>query len=363
MLMRFLILFLVVLSNFVLGGNTLVDELQKLVVPLGKPSALLKAVEANLAAALAEAVPHARMKQQSLVTKDELVILYGDLFKNGGCFAIFQVQAKSEDHPDYQDGGFALAEWTKAGWQLRGLWNIPAIWRPKGWKPQDDDYLPVSPATQPFELNDLSGDGVPELIVAGEVDKYFQAHYLLRFEPKTHGLHLLEWAMGKPERAGKYVRLYSNSGRRAIFEEWRYMVWSRGRLMQRASWHDEVPYNDVDGSFVLAEVNSDLGEQRSFRIAPGESSSENESAYTITEGDRHYADVVFVWKKSKLKNQDNRCSALQSSWLFEKITGLPRNLYPVVESPKNVSHLEAHATVRVTGGKDALQRFGSSRHR
>ena len=97
-------------------------------------------------------------------------------------------------------------------------------------------------------------------------------------------------------------------------------------------------------------------------ITDGESDSETQSSYTITEGNRPYAKVVFVWKKSRIKEPVDGSVELESAWLFEKITGLPRNLYPHGDGPKTVARLEDHATVRVTGSKDALQQFGASRH-
>jgi hypothetical protein len=204
---------------------------------------------------------------------------------------------------------------------------------------------------------------VPEVIIAGEVDKYFQAYYLLRFEPKTRVLTLLEYAMGKPELTGKYVRLYFNSGRRAIYEAWNYLQWSGEKLLPKASWHDESPYNNIDPHFVRADVHSDDGQVQSFRIMDAESDSENKSGYAITKDDMPYARLVVVWRKSRIKNPVDDVDQIELAWLFEKITGLPRDLYPRRRDIKRLARLEDRAAVQVSGSDEALRKLSSNRPR
>src|SRR5213075_2184167 len=97
-----------------------------------------------------------------------------------------------------------------------------------------------------------------------------------------------EYAMGKPERAGQFVRLYSNSGRRAIWSEWTYLRWDGDRLLEKASWHDESPYNNIDPHFVQATVLDDSGRAETFVITDAESDSEMESVYTITKDEKPF---------------------------------------------------------------------------
>ena len=202
------------------------SDLQKLVI--GIPEMSLE--RECLTRGLAEVAPMPKIKPRSFVTKDGRFILYGDLFKTGGCFALVELPEKPGE-TDFGNANTAFAEWVDAKWKLQGAWSIPAVWRPKGWKWNEkdgSDYLPVTPATEPFALCDFNGDGIPEVIIAGDVAKYYQEHYLLRFDSKTHRLILLESAMRKPMLVGGYVRLYFNSGRRAIYEEWRF---SRGPVV------------------------------------------------------------------------------------------------------------------------------------
>jgi hypothetical protein len=212
--------------------------LAELAVPLDKSSAFLEEAEKSLADSLVGADVETKAPPRSAVSKSGQFALWGDLFKTGGCFALAELTPQSDAESDFY--GVAFAEWTDGKWELRGLWKIPTVWRPKGWKASDDDYLPATPASQPFELRDLSGDGVSEVIVAGEVDKYFQENYLLRFSRKTHDLKLVATAMNKPEVVDKYVRLYFDSGRRSIYTEWQFLKWKGDELIPVASWHDEV---------------------------------------------------------------------------------------------------------------------------
>jgi hypothetical protein len=356
------IIFLATACLALVGGHASGEEAPKdwrqtLVVPHQTPSPELTSAQENLANSLAEIRPQAKAKPKSIITKDKYFILYGNLFKTGTCFALCEMVLQAENDEPRMGYLVALAEWTKSKWQIRGLWNIPVVWRPKGWKQNErihDDYLPVTPATEPFELKDLNGDGVPEVIVAGEVNKYFQEFYLLRFVPETHGLALLESSMGRPEHVGKYVRLYSNSGRRAIFEEYAFMRWSGDKLILKASWHDETPYNGIAPSFEEAEVADNDGTVKKYRITDAE-----DGTYSVTKNEKPYASLSIAWNKPPNEQMGENTDEIEKAWLFEKITGLPRNLYPWNERNKKHLCLEDLATVRVTGNEEAARMFSS----
>jgi hypothetical protein len=158
-----------------LAANTPVDDLQRLAIPLGKPSPQVAQTRAALAAHLKGVNPARKAAPQTRLTHEGQSILCGDLFKTGDFYAVFEVSNPSPEGPPGIAIHVAFAEWSEGNWVLRGLWNITPIWRPAGWKQTHHDPLPVTPATQPFHLRDLSGDGVAELIIAGEVDKFFKS--------------------------------------------------------------------------------------------------------------------------------------------------------------------------------------------
>ncbi|HEY5792781.1 MAG TPA: hypothetical protein VIS74_05745 [Chthoniobacterales bacterium] len=170
-------------------------------------------------------------------------------------------------------------------------------------------------------------------------------------------MSLLACAMRMPERVGKYVRLYFNSGRRAIYEEWQFLEWSDGRLIPKASWHDESPYNNIDPSFAEAEVVGANEKPSVIRITDADSNSEFENAYVISKDGKLCAKLVITWKESLYTHHIGSAYDIERGWLFEKTTGLPRAIYP--EGDANLPPLEELATVNVMGDADAVQRFSA----
>ncbi len=261
--------------------------------------------------------------------------------------------------------GVAFTEWTDGKWKLRGLWKIETVWRPKGWKwdgKNGDDYMPVTPATEPFKLVDLSGDGVPEVIFAGEVDKYFQEHYLLRFDPVKHRLNLLASAMGEPANAGKYVRLFFKSPRRAIWGESQFLEWSEGSLIRKASWHDEMGYGTNDPTFVEGEGIGKDGKLETIRVGMGHGAEmDGSDPYVLTKNEQPYG-TLSITRKPQEPGADISTGDVENRWLFEKITRLPGVLYPdAEEAGKNHTfpRFEDVATVKVTGAAEAEGLFSS----
>ena len=271
------------------------------------------------------------------------------------------VNAKRELGWSNEVVGFARYEADK--WELRSLFNIYTVWRPKSWKEGGEDYLPTTPAERPFELKDLSGDGIPEVIVAGEVDKYYQEHYLLRWNAKKKILTFVAEAMSKPELIGDYVRLYFNSGRRAIWGRWEFCQWEGDRLVERASWHEEVWYNENDETFTLATRMNNSGEKTEFKLKDAGSASEKDSVYAITRQDKPFAQVTFKWPRSlvAVTGDGYYPSGEESAYLFEKLTGLSRKLYPGLQETRRVKSLEKSVEFNVEGGPDAVQMLSPRR--
>ncbi len=333
-----------------------VDGLQESVIDLGDDSPAAKVVRDHLMETLAMVKPTTKGKPQVSTTKGGGYVLSGNLFKTGSCFGLFE----TDPNADEKSSTVGLAERADGKWLLRGLWKMPVVWLPKGvkWDGSGENvHYPVEPYHKPFELQDFSGDGVPEVLVAGEVDKYFKSTYLLKYAPKIHGLDLLEWTMNKPEQTGKYVLLYNNSGGRAIWEEWTFCQWVEGKLVERAMWHSEVPYTDPEQDFILAEATGKDGKVEKFRITSTDSENEGEHAYTITRDDQPFAKLAVVWRHSDMQNQDPRSDEFETAWLFEKLTGLSRKLCPDRRDLKKPGKFEALAIVRVTGNEEAKKRL------
>ncbi len=225
------------------------------------------------------------------VASDGRYVLAGDLFGEANQYALVDLQPGAEDAP-----GIALAVWQDGHWELRGLWKIRSEWRPAGWEKSDDDSLPVTPATQPFWLEHLAGDSAPWVVFAGETSKYFQFHDVLRFDAAERRLRLLGEAMDKPEfLPGGWLRLYYNSGHRAIFEEWDYQRWDGKALTPCADWHNETPYNDPDSPFVEATVyGRQGGAPHTFKAERSDRTGPDPPGYRISHDGQPFASVTFL---------------------------------------------------------------------
>jgi hypothetical protein len=219
--------------------------------------------------------------------------------------------------------------------------------------------LPATPASQPFELRDLSRDGVPEVVIAGPVSKYFQENYLLRFSRKTHALRLVASAMRKPEVVDRYVRLYFNSGRRAIYEEWQFLKWKGDELIPVASWHDEVGYGTNDPTFSEGERRDRHGKSEILRVGYGKGMEYEVDAYELTRDEKPFGRMRVEWKDEKNRSSINS-DEIEKAWLFEKITALPRALYPSHEGNAPIPRLEDFARVTVEGNAEASKLFSGA---
>ena len=331
-----------------------------LMIPLNKSAefstALLQQVEKEMAPLTSS--KEKRTAVSSFTTSKGCFVLHGDLFGNGQRFALMELQVDPSFEKMATEEKVVGLAWLNAGrWELRVLIDVAPVWRPKGWKVSDDDYLPTTPAEHPFELEDLSGDGVPEVILSAEVNKYYQQHFVFRWNAKTKSLACVAGSMAKPVAEGGYVILHSNSGRRAIWGEWSFCRWDGDRLVEKASWHDEVPYNGPEEPFKIAKrVNAD-GTTVEFELKDPESDSDTDSVYRITRQEKPFAKVTFKWSRTyqAVTADGYDPSGEETAYLFEKLTGLPRKLYPGLEETKRVKSLETSAKIHVEGEKDAVQ--------
>ena len=294
----------------------------------------------------------------SFVSSGNRYVLAGDLFGDANPYALVELSSDTEEGP-----GIALAVWRGEHWELRDLWKIQPVWRPAGWGKSDDDYLPVTPATRPFSLERLAGDAAPWVVFAWETSKYFQFHYVLRFDAATGRLRLLGEAMARPEfLPGGWLRLYYSSGHRAIFEQWNYRRWTGQDLVPCADWHDETPYNDPDSPFVEATVYGRQGDAtHAFKAEMSDQNSHDPPGYRVSRDGQPFATVMFV-RRHPLAPFPADEASLEEAYLFARLTGLPRWLYPQSDpSGKVIPHwkpglpLEHFMRVRVQGNAVAVR--------
>ena len=338
------------------------QDLKDFVIGLGDDSPAAKVLRDHLAETLAEVKPPLEGKAQGVETKGGGSILCGDLFKTGSCFALFETGKEADEEPCT----VGLAELADGKWQLRGLWKMPVVWLKAGakWDGSDGgDYFPEEPYHEPFVLRDYNGDGVPEVLVAGEVGKYFTSSFLLKYVPNTHGLELLGWTKKRPEIAGEYVRFYEDSGHQAIWQEWTFLQWKEGKLVERATWHSEAPYNNIDPGFNNVRVTGADGKLEKFRATMGNSEEGNAWSYLVEKNRKPFAKIRVNWMPEKSRDNED---LMKGAWLFEKLTGLAREDFPERHGPETakLGRLEDFATVEVeaaAGNEEARERFSGKK--
>lgn len=109
-------------------------------------------------------------------------------------------------------------------------------------------------------------------------------------------------------------------------------------------------------------VNSD-GTTVEFELKDPESDSDTDSVYRITRQKKPFAKVTFKWSRTlqAVTADGYYPPGEEAAYLFEKLTGLPRKLYPGLEETKRIKSLETSVKIHVEGEKDAVQMISSQR--
>ncbi len=305
------------------------------VIPLDESSERVTQAKGELLAALKSLVPPA--KRGEIVEKAESpYVLYGDLFGNRKSYALVELSERV---------GLGFATWDGKEWQPRGLWDISPIWRPKGWKSNDDDYLPCEPAEKPFWIKELSGDRVNEIVVAGSVWRDYQKFHLFRFDAKPGQLQWIADSRAEPEYVRGYLKLFFDSRPRAVWAETRFHRWLKGRIVSVADWWEGVDEDDEDNVECWRAVTYDSrGEKEAeFKIIAGEAEKPNEVIYKVLRNGKPFSEVAIRWKA---EGDDS----IALAFLFERLTWIPRSLYPgAEESLPAKATLEKLGDIIVTG--------------
>ena len=329
------------------------ENIREHVVSLKDETPVLRAVRENLAAALAGVKPEEAAGARISATADKGYLVWGDLFKTGTCYALYEPkekEAKKLDEAWKPGATLGLAEWKDGKWELRGLWKMPLGWVPEDdrWSGSEYKYVESDTLRTPWELEDLMGDDVPEVIVAGEKPKYRQARYVMKFNKESRGLDLLTYSMRKPEKVGKYLKTYDASGNKAIWVEWTFLEWTEGKLEERAVWRSVTPYHQPAPSFTLVDVTREGGKRRSYRIEMPESTGQHRDDYAISQSGLPMGTVTVDWSSEKIEINERYMRGM--AMLFHKMTGLPREYFPEPRDGKVPEALGEEATVQTDGG-------------
>jgi hypothetical protein len=300
------------------------ENIREHVISLKMETPLVEAVREHAAAALARIKPDELAGARISATAEMGYLVWGNLFKTGGCCALYEPREKGEENT----ASLGLAEWKDGKWELRGLWKMPLHWMPEAdrWIGTSGYCNPQDTVRAPFELVDLISDEVPEVIVFGEKTKYHQAIYVMKFDKESRGLDLLTYSMAKPMKVGNYLRTYDASRNKPIWQEWTFLEWTDGKLEERATWHSEVPYNNEDPEFRLVEVTGKKGQVEKFRIVWEGSEMDRQSVVKVTRGQAPCATMKISWREAG--DETPKSYLPEEPWLFEKLTGLPHDCFP-----------------------------------
>jgi hypothetical protein len=240
------------------------------------------------------------------------------------------------------------------------LWQINSQWRPEAWQNDVDEHLPIRPSKRPFWLQNLSDDKVPELVIAGDVWKYWQEHFIMRFNAKTGVLDLSSEAMEAPFLKDDWVVLPFNSGHRAVYDGDSYCKWEGMKLVEKARWQSGINENDKveydPGKLLKFSLLEDRGITTQYEVkflAADDNASDVVNA-VISKGERQFAKIEITWKK-EFKN-DERKDILLEQFIFLRLTKLPKTLFPDCERVTQLK-LEDKAQVRVSVEDDAVKLF------
>lgn len=271
-------------------------------VPEEKPVSLLE-ILAGLSAAKMPPKP------ESWVSPKGPIVLHGDLFGDGRHLAV---------------EGSGLAVGDKKGWRILSEWkDLSPAWVPEGKKPEDAGYYHISPTSLPFVLKDLSGDKVPEILVAFNNDGYRIGYWIVK--KKGEGAEPLEVYShcGEPEfEAGLMKVCSADWGRKAWGSVDTFYRWTKGVPVEVGSYGGYCRDADKETLFVMRHLPD--GTEQAFGIE--------------LEGDKL---VVKTGKFGNWEIEDARDFAIvrdaadktspglenTSALLFERATGVPGELF------------------------------------
>lgn len=328
------------------------ENIQEHVIPVDGQDSAAEVVRLDIATTVSRPQVPDQKTVRELATKGRGYEMCGDLFKTGGFFVLYEPKIGGKPGSPT----LALAEDVEWKLNLRGLWKMPIEWIPqdKQWSGPENQFESTNSIHKPFHLEDVIGDETPEVIVAGEKGKYHQASYVMKYDKDSHGLNLLTYSMSDPTKVGEYLRIYRASGNKATWQEWTFFEWKDGKLAERAMWHSEIAYNKDDSSFFAARATDKTGKIENFRI-----NMSNMWRYEILKDGEPFAKVRTKWLPDKSHENEE---LMQQAWLFEKLTGLPRESFPArygkdTKDKPRLARLEEFAEVEVdiAGGNEAAR--------
>ncbi len=289
---------------------------------------------------LATVVPPKGENERSLMA-DGRYVLCVDLC--GKRIALVDLaQSASGETEDGDQIGLGFSVWNGKTWDPKGFWRIGPVWRPGGWRESETDRLPATPSVRPFWIEKVHGS--PIIIVAGALDRWGQAFYVLDFDRRVGELRVLARSDRKPETVDGYLRLLRASGRKADWAEWAYWGAKGKSLGPFGTWKTDV--SDCENPKWTATAYDEQNRPTVYLIE----TNQPDCRFKISRDDEPYAKV-----KIHRPNAPNIGVESEEAYLFEKLTNMPRRFYPPDYSGAKPKRLEAIASITVIGSSEAIK--------
>jgi hypothetical protein len=274
---------------------------------------------------------------QAGINKNGIYTLSGDLFDNGHIYAIIDSDS------------IVICEWVRHHWKADLQVNRKPIWRSPGWDKDGPGREPV--ATKPFWM--LSVQRHPLLVIASLVEKAGQNYVIMLFDRRVRRIQDIAYSIsafnGTPAVRQEYLLTEDHSRVKAEWSETDFSHVEHYKFVVCGSWEEYVPYHQSDegptntatsrkASFVIKQTDDQTANQTRFKIeklTPDRRSStwDAEICCTAAKADPDFYEEIFAY-------------------LFARLTGLPRSLYPTFAQSAPKRRLESNAAISVKGNKE-----------
>jgi hypothetical protein len=265
------------------------------------------------------------------------IVLHGDLFKDGRHLALVA------------SDGTTLALAGKQGWEILDRWEVLPAWVPAGEKAEDLGYEHCNPPEVPFVLKDLTGDGVPEALVAFENDGYRVGYEILK--KKGEGAELLKQRSERDEprfEGGFMVVCSEDWGRKAWGSIDTFYRWTNDVPVAVGSFGEECSDPAKVSLFIMRHLPD--GTEQAFKIVKGDGvllvNRGKYEGFKLAEA-KHYAVVREAGKEEAPGLYD------VGALLFERITGVPGELCKEAEDREDFTKAKAAMKLEIEGSEEA----------
>jgi hypothetical protein len=302
--------------------------------------------------------PATGLNVQEAINKNNVYTLTGDLFKNGHIYAIID---NSEN--------VIMAEWIGGQWKAKWLISTCPIWKYPGWSIQTAATREPA-STKPFWLLPYGHHQL--LVIASYVEKEGQYFYIILFDSTCQSIIATASSFwGKPVVKEDYLVVSDSSRVKSEFEGTYFCKLVKNQFVRIKGWEEYVSWHNPDDAFntaIVGETSYKITEDGNddaatdvFEVVKTQLKSSDSPSTEDKEGtERIFAKIKFIARKTKV--EDNG-SSQDSRWLyiFEKILGLPRSLYPEnhIDSGTQLP-AEMLFRIRVTGSPQAIKLLSPS---